>query len=986
MAQFAAALLGPVQFMRDGAALGGFESDKVRALLIFLLVEADRPHRRGALAELLWPERPERAALLNLNQALANLRRTLGDREAATPLILATRDAIQINPAADYTLDTAAFGALLDECERHPHRDPASCAQCARRRAEAVTLYRGAFLEGFTPRDCLEFQEWALVLRERLQRAVLPALEQLAAFHERRGAYALALPAVFRQLELDPWNEEAHRAAMRLLERDGQHSAALAQFERCRVVLERELGVEPDSETLALHEQIRAGTLHEPAALPAPATLPQAATPFLGRADELARLTDYLSNRDCRLVTIVGLGGSGKTRLALQAADEQREAFDEVVVVPLAVAQAASQIVPTIAQALGLALSGADDPLAQVAAHLHGKQALLVLDNLEHLAGAGAVVAALLERAAGLTVLATSRERLQARGEWVFSIGGLELPNVDAPGVLEASAAGALFMQSARRVAAEFAPSPADRQAIARLCRQLAGHPLGIELAAAWVPLLSCAEIEAEIAANLDLPASAEHDRPARHRSLRALLATTWQLLPDAEQQVLRRLAVFRGGFDRAAAGVVAGAGLPQLAALAGKSLLARGAAGRYDMHPLVLQYAAARLAESGEEAAVQRAFVAHMAGLVAQAEPHLKGAEEQLWFDRLAAEHDNLRAALDRALALGDVAAAAGMGAVLRWFWYIRGYIAEGREWLERILRAADAAAPPIAPVVRARLLQGVGVLASDQADYPAATAYFAASIELNQQLGDSVGVQAAMHSLGLLHAEQGNYAAAQAQFEASLAVCRELDHQWGIANRLNSLGTLAHNTGEHARALEYLEEALAVARPIGNDQLTAMIVGNLADVAREQGDHARAGALYASALEQYRALGDPRSAALALQGLGSIALQAGRMDEAARQLHEGLAISWASANRRDLATYMGYIAELWLARGQAEAAVRLCAALLSYRAQANMPMALLDQRQHDATLAAAREVLTPPAFDTAWAAGSVTPLERLIEQALQG
>ena len=153
MAQFAAALLGPVQFMRDGAALGGFESDKVRALLIFLLAEADRPHRRGALAELLWPERPERAALLNLNQALANLRRTLGDRAAATPLILATRDAIQINPAADYTLDTAAFGALLDECDRHPHRDPASCAQCARRRAEAVTLYRGAFLEGFTPRD-----------------------------------------------------------------------------------------------------------------------------------------------------------------------------------------------------------------------------------------------------------------------------------------------------------------------------------------------------------------------------------------------------------------------------------------------------------------------------------------------------------------------------------------------------------------------------------------------------------------------------------------------------------------------------------------------------------------------------------------------------------------------------------------------------------------------------------------------------------------
>ncbi|KPV52198.1 hypothetical protein SE17_16905, partial [Kouleothrix aurantiaca] len=222
-------------------------------------------------------------------------------------------------------------------------------------------------------------------------------------------------------------------------------------------------------------EALNAPEYREQAAdAPASAAPPYLPSPALVDAVNLAIFLQ-------RPLLIKGEPGSGKTRLALQTADEQRDAFDEVVVVPLAVAQAASQIMPAIAQALGLALSGADDPLAQVAAHLHGKHALLVLDNLEHLAGAGGVVAALLERAAGLTVLATSRERLQARGEWVLSIGGLERPNVDAPGVLEASAAGALFVQSARRVAAEFAPGLADRQAIARLCRQLAGHPLGIE-------------------------------------------------------------------------------------------------------------------------------------------------------------------------------------------------------------------------------------------------------------------------------------------------------------------------------------------------------------------------------------------------------------------------------------------------------------------------------------------------------------------------
>jgi tetratricopeptide (TPR) repeat protein len=486
------------------------------------------------------------------------------------------------------------------------------------------------------------------------------------------------------------------------------------------------------------------------------------------------------------------------------------------------------------------------------------------------------------------------------------------------------------------------------------------------------------------VASNFGLPADPAQDRPDRHRSMRGLLDTTWQLLPEAERRALERLALFRGGFDRAAATAVAGATLPQLAGLADRALLARTASGRYDMHPLVQQYAAERLGESGDAPAVRQRFVAHLAGLVEQAEPHLKGADEQAWFDRLAAEHDNLRAVLELALQGGAQASAARMCAVLRWFWYIRGYIAEGRQWLERVLRAADAGGEPIAPAIRARLLQGAGVLASDQADYPRATAYFQACVALNRELGDAVGVQAAVHSLGLLAVEQGDYAGAQACFEESLAVCRELGHSWGVANRLNSLGTLAQSQRQHDRALGYLEEALAVARPLGNDQLTAMILGNLADVALSQGDLARAQATYRSALAQYRALGDPRSAGLAHQGLGALALVQGDIAEAARQLHEGLAISWASANRRDLATYMGHVAALWLAQGRPADAARLCASIEAFRARANISMAALDRRQHEGTLAGARAALDPAAFEVAWAEGGLTPLDQLIEAAL--
>jgi DNA-binding SARP family transcriptional activator len=327
MPHLSLALLGPLHVLLDGAPVTAFESDKVRALLVYLAVEAGRPHRRSALAGLLWPDRPERTALLNLNQALANLRRTLGDRGAQVPLILSTRDAIQLNPAADCTIDASAFLALLAACESHAHRSPQSCAACAQRRAQATALYRGAFLEQFAPRDSALFQEWAVVVRERLYRQMIQALDWLATYDERRGATAGALQAAYRLVELDPWREEAHRQVMRLLWHADQRGQALAQYERCRAALEAELGVEPEEETAALYEQIRSQSA-DPSALGAgsptqaaaaqgaqhethSSTLPMPATPFVGREAELAQLADYLANPACRLITIVGLGGSG---------------------------------------------------------------------------------------------------------------------------------------------------------------------------------------------------------------------------------------------------------------------------------------------------------------------------------------------------------------------------------------------------------------------------------------------------------------------------------------------------------------------------------------------------------------------------------------------------------------------------------------------------------------------------------------------------
>jgi DNA-binding SARP family transcriptional activator len=245
MAHLSLGLLGSLRVELDGVPVTRIESDKVRALLAFLAVEADRPHRRDALAALLWPERPERVAHLSLNQALSNLRHAIGDRAASAPVLRIMPETIQFDRTSDSDLDIAAFRDLLDACEQHPHRHPETCTSCARRLHQAVDQYQGDFLSSFFPADCAAFEEWVLLTRERLHRRVLQALAHLAHYYERRGEHALAERYTRRQLDLDPWREPSHRQLMRVLASSGERSAALVQYETCRRILAEVLGVEP---------------------------------------------------------------------------------------------------------------------------------------------------------------------------------------------------------------------------------------------------------------------------------------------------------------------------------------------------------------------------------------------------------------------------------------------------------------------------------------------------------------------------------------------------------------------------------------------------------------------------------------------------------------------------------------------------------------------------------------------------------------------
>ncbi|NTU81318.1 MAG: AAA family ATPase, partial [Chloroflexales bacterium] len=586
---------------------------KALALLAYLALTG-RPQDRDALAALLWPEFDGPSARNNLRRELSLLKTTLG----VDPLV-ADRHQVRWNPDAASRIDVTAFQAQLAAVEAHHHPAGTLCPACAAALTAAAQLYSDDFLRGFSAPGCPAFDEWQFFQAEGLRQQLAHALQALVSWHQGRGEHAHATPYARRWLALDPLHEPAHRALMALYAGMGQWSAAIRQYEECVRLLAEELAAEPEDETKALYALIRERrpppleAEAAPTATPAPdgpglvRHLPPSAATCIGREREIQALGDYLRDPACRIVTLTGPGGVGKTRLAQATAAASAAAFRHgAAFVSLVPVDDPQRIAQAILAALDIHLLGSTEPMAQLLAYLRDRRLLLLLDNVEQLLadGGAAVLAEIVAAAPQVSLLVTSRERLQLDEEWAYPVTGLDYPDeaaLSAAGDDAGKAYGALrlFLSYARRVQASFAPRPAELAQIARICRLLDGMPLGLELAAPWVQSMSCQEIADEIARDLDFLQASQQHLPERHRSLRVVLEHSWQGLSPGEQEVLQRLSVFEGGCLREAAEQVAGATLASLQALASKALLRRHESGRYDLHELVRQFAHERLRRS---------------------------------------------------------------------------------------------------------------------------------------------------------------------------------------------------------------------------------------------------------------------------------------------------------------------------------------------------------------------------------------------------
>ena len=611
MARLSIYLLGPFQVrLKEQFVTSSLRTEKERLLLAYLAMERQRSHTRESLAELLWPERPEGVARTNLRQALLGVRRTIGDRVATSPFLQLSEGAIQFNPPYPYWIDTGAFLACFQAVQTHTHNSIETCEACMGHYQEAVALYRGDFLADFTSFDNPPVTEWVIFQREQFFRYLMTALQNLTTFYQSRGDFDTAYSYARQQVKLAPVEETAHRQLMALLAASGRRSAAIEQYQTCRQILWEELGVEPSRDTEVVYERIKQGLPLEATPTASITRAVSHLTTFVGRQAELESMSDCALNQHCRLLTVTGVAGTGKSRMALQIASLTTKAFpDGSWFIDVSSASSTAQLVEIIARHVGCQLTSSLPEQLQLINFLHTMEILLILDGFDNLVDESDFLMQVLNSAPDVKILLTSRQRLDYQAACLFDLRGLSYPESnDDPDALEYPAVQ-LFIARAQRSRAGFTFSPENINHVIEICQVTDGNPLALELAASRLREFSTKQIALSLRHDLKLLQTSLRDLPEVHRSMTAALDQSWKVLTPQEQDSFRRLSLITDpSFDMHKAADIAGATPSILASLVDKSLLHEGPHAEYHMCPLLKIYAAQKMSEELEEAQLDEA------------------------------------------------------------------------------------------------------------------------------------------------------------------------------------------------------------------------------------------------------------------------------------------------------------------------------------------------------------------------------------------
>jgi predicted ATPase/DNA-binding SARP family transcriptional activator/Tfp pilus assembly protein PilF len=969
-------ILGPFRVAVDGepVAEDRWQRRQAKTLVKLLALEPHFQAHREVLMDRLWPEAAPDLAANNLNKVIYAARRAL------EPSLARGGDSAFIVTRDQHVQLRAPGGLLVDAVEFERRAAEAMAGDRVETCETALALYAGDLLVEN------RYDEWLDARRDRLRSLRLDLVERLAALHETRGDAWASAALLFSVLEVDPFDEGSVRRLMRVLAATGHRDRAFRLYEELVERLRAELDAEPEAETRALAEEIRtAAPAPAPAARPR-SSLPRRGTRFVGRERDVAEIGRVLAAS--RLVTLTGLGGIGKTRLATQAAADLAPEHGGAWLVDLAAIADPGLVGRAAAATLGVT-SGRDAPSAvAIAAALGDGPAVVVLDNCEHVVEAAAHFAAeLLDAAPTVRVLATSREPLGVEGEIVWRVQPLSVPPMASGSAarLDDYEATRLFLDRARLRAPGYAPSDEAAAAIGELCRRLDGLPLAIELAAANVGAFAVDQIVARLDDRLQFAGGGE--RAERHRTLRAVMDWSFELLDEPEQRLLEELSVFSGGFtlDAARAAHRSAPDAEQLLTrLVDTSLVSADTSGeevRYWLLETVRIYAAERLAARGAERELRRAHALWFAGYAESVEPELHGPNQRHAVARLNAERENLWSALRWSLA--NLAADGGAAARLcgsLWIWLQRSHLDESRAWFERVLAASEGAPPERV----ARVLHGLGNFCRLQGDFAEAAAHLERAIETWRGTGDRTSYARAVQTLASLLPEMGEYERGAALHQEAADICRDAGDVVGYARSVNWFGVQAILHGRFDEAREWLEEALALYRSAGAEANAMVTLHNLGEVACLTGDLDLADRLSAESLDMSRRISENLIAPHSIRLRGDIAARRGDPEGARCLYRQATEIHRTVGDRPGLVRVLESAGHLAAASGEADLALRLAGSALAAREQAGLILQPFERDILNTWTAEARAALGPEAADRALARGRLMPLEAALELGL--
>lgn len=921
--------LGKLQIMINGRFIT-LRMSKAAVLLVYLMRQEGVVHGREQLATLLWPEDIQSKTRENFRQALYQIRRLFSDRQTADHYLIVTRNTVQFCLDTASTLDANLFEKRVVEEEWET----------------ALDLYEGEFLATYYPTDAQALGEWQTTTREQLHHLAVHACTQLASQSEKRDP-AHAAHFARQLLTLEPWAEEGYRILMRWWAGQGQTATALAEYQKCVVTLSEELGINPAAKTTTLYEQIRDGRFSS--LTPLTHNLPAMLTPLVGRQQELTTLQQHLADSNNRLLTLVGSGGVGKTKLMLELGwrvvrNPPTIPFSAIYFISLAelepdeVASLPEKISSHLLQILDI-----HAPSPSITFHTHtlaekwgDRSILLLLDNWEHLMAGTGLLTTWLSAMPHLRIIVTSREPLRLYGETIFSLRGLSNEMLDNQTLdNETSEAGQLFVQRARRVQPHFQWDENTAPFVRCICQAVGGHPLALEMAAAQLRVLTLAEVADGVSEGMDLLKSSHVDVLPRQRDMRQILAQSWDKLPADQQQILAQLALFRQPFAPAEAQAVTGASRTQLALVVAYFWLRRTENGRYQYHELLRHFAHEQLV--AQPTLYQQARRAYIQGHFDYLQSRQKLLEENPSSDMfigLYQRHADLEQAWKWAISEEWLAEIAAVSRSLASFYLGAGFLPGGIRLFEQTIRQLRQF--PVTPQRQrtlAHLLLEEAMLRNVQVNCELVPDTMVEVIELAQSLSDETLLIQAYKEYGIAMQNLGQLTEGREHLKTGLALA-ERHQDWGqVAAIYSALGTIDMDEGLFVTSVAYYDRALEWYEQLDKPVQLNNTRHNLAITLTHLGQYRRARRLYQKNLASWRTLERRMRLAATLEGLGYVALMHNRFRSAQLHLRKALRLYIEMEDLYGMAYAQLYLGHWAVAQGMLSMATTYYRAMIATR-----------------------------------------------------